>query len=100
MNINTNIYKQYINSGGSYNKCTQNTFSIHGKKTEIKQDSLSFSAEASLLRANGKVIKESAADIVKPASDERINSLKQQIASGEYNVSANNVADSILNRWI
>ena len=31
MNINTNIYKQYINSGGSYSNHTQKNFSVHEK---------------------------------------------------------------------
>lgn len=100
MNINTNIYKQYVNSGGSYDKSISKKFSTNEKKSEIKQDSLSFSTEASLLRDNMKIVKEYAADITKPASDECINNLKQKIENGEYNVSAQQVAESILNSWI
>lgn len=100
MNINTNIYKQYINSGGSYSNHTQKNFSVQEKKSEIKQDSLLFSAEASLLKDNIKAVKNCAADIAGPASEERIAALKNRIKNGEYNISAQQVADSILNRWI
>ena len=57
MNINTNIYKQYINSGGSYSNHTQKNFSVHEKKSEKKQDSLYFSSEAAFLKDNIKAIK-------------------------------------------
>lgn len=100
MNINTNVYKQYINSGSSYGRTVQKTFGTSSSKSVIKQDSLSFSAEAALIKDNVKTVKNYAAQITKPASDERIDSLRQKIRNGEYNVSAQQVADKILNRWI
>ena len=100
MNINTNIYKQYINSGGSYSNHTQKNFSVHEKKSEKKRDSLYFSSEAAFLKDNIKAIKSCAADIVGLASEERISAIKKSVKNGEYNISAQQVADSILNRWI
>lgn len=100
MNINTNVYKQYINSGSKYSKAVQKSFSIPMRKTGIKQDSLSFSAEASLLKESSGAVKSCASQIAKPESDERIDSLRRRIKNGEYNVSATQIADSILDRWI
>lgn len=100
MNINTNIYKQYINSGGSYGRTVQKTFGAGSGKSVIKQDSLSFSAEAALIKDNVKTVKNYAAQITSPASEERIGALQEQIRNGEYNVSAQQVADKILNRWV
>lgn len=77
MNINTNIYKQYINSGGSYSNHTQKNFSVHEKKSEKKQDSLYFSSEAAFLKDNIKAIKSCAADIVGLASEERISAIRK-----------------------
>ena len=65
-----------------------------------KQDSLSFSAEAALLKDNVKTVRGYAAEITAPESEERIESLRNRIRNGEYEVSAQQVADSILNRWI
>ena len=101
MNINTNIYKQYINSGSGYGRTVQKTFGVTpGSKTVMKQDSLSFSAEAALIKDNVKTVKNYTAQVTKPASEERIDDLRQKIRNGEYNVSAQQVADKILNRWI
>lgn len=65
-----------------------------------KQDSLSFSAEAALLKDNVKTVRGYAAEITASESEERIESLRNRIKNGEYEVSAQQVADSILNRWI
>lgn len=101
MNINTNVYKQYVNSKKTYSNYSQPVFSLEGvKKTSTKKDSFSFSAQAALIKETSKTVKSYAADIAEPASDERIESLKAQIKNGEYNVSSEQVADSILNRWI
>ena len=100
MIINKNIYKQYINSGGSYSKHTQKNFSVHEKKSEKKQDSLYFSSEAAYLKDNIKAIRNCAADIVGLAAEERISAIKKSVKYGEYNISAQQVTDSILNRWI
>ncbi len=101
MNINTNVYKQYINSKKTYGNYSQSVFSLEStKKSDVKKDSLSFSAEAALIKETSRTVKGYAADIAKPASDARIQSLREQIKNGEYNISANQVAESILNRWI
>lgn len=100
MNINTNVYKQYINSGSGYGRKIQKTFGTESRKSGIKQDSLSFSAEAALLKDNVKTVKSYASQITQPESEERIDALRQKIRNGEYNVSAQQVADKILNRWI
>ena len=70
------------------------------KKIRKKQDSLYFSSEAAFLKDNIKAIKSCAADIVGLASEERISAIKKSVKNGEYNISAQQVADSILNRWI
>lgn len=100
MNINTNVYKQYINSGGSYGRAVQKNVETRSRKSGFKQDSLTFSAEAALLKDNVKTVKSYASQITQPESDERIDVLRQKIKNGEYNVSAQQVADTILNRWI
>ena len=100
MNINTNVYKQYINAGSSCRRPVMKTSGTAGSKSVVKQDSLSFSAEAALIKDNVKTVKNYAAQITEPASEERIDSLKEKIRNGEYNVSAQQVADKILNRWI
>lgn len=101
MNIKNvdNVYRQYINSGSAY-AGTSKVFKLNGKNTGIKQDSLSFSSEAALLRSNAKTVREYASDITAGESDERINALRRKIQNGEYNVEAKQVADSILNRYV
>lgn len=99
-NINSNVYRKYINSGSANVNCSQKIFSLSGQKTGIKKDSLSFSSEAALLRSNSKAVKEYASEIMSPASDERINELRRKIKGGEYNVGSKEIADSILNRYV
>lgn len=99
MKIGTNVYKQYISSGSGsriVSRAAENSFS----KSPIKQDSLSFSAEAALIKESAKTVKSYVSQISKPASDERINALRGKIKNGEYSVSAQQLADSILNRRI
>lgn len=48
----------------------------------------------------GKVIRASVAEITAPADDSRINSLRQQIRNGTYNVSSEQLADAILDRVV
>lgn len=100
MNINTNIYKQYVNSGRNYGRATDKVFTINGKKSVSKQDSLSFSAEAALIKDNTKTVRSYASEITASEPEARIESLRNSIRNGEYNVSAQQVADAILDRWI
>lgn len=95
MNINTNIYKQYVKSGCS--RVPRSYFSGSYEKSPVgKKDSFYLSSEASMFRECGKVIKSSVAEITSPADNEKINSLRQQIKSGNYNISSGQVADAIL----
>ncbi len=102
MNINTNIYKQYVDMGRSYQK-KDASFASTLEKTSSgsgKQDLFSLSSAASVFKENGREIKRAAEKISAPASDTKINDLKQKIRSGSYNVPSSRVADSILNRWV
>ncbi len=100
MNINTNVYKQYVKSGSSSRRCHNYTYSTGEKASAVKTDSLSFSSEASMFKECGKVIKSAVAEITSPASEDRINSLRQQIKNGTYNVSSDMIADAILDRVV
>ncbi len=99
MNINTNVYKQYVKAGSS-KQYPKFTLTSAGKTVAAKTDSFSLSSEASMFRECGKVIKSSVAEITTPADDDRINSLRQQIKNGTYNVSSDMVADAISERIV
>ena len=99
MNINTNIYKNYVKSGSSKRYNAYNYYPA-GKTATIKTDSFSLSSEASMFKECGKVIRASVSEITSPASDSRINSLKQQIRNGTYNVSSDMIAGAILDRIV
>ncbi len=99
MKINTNVYKQYVKSGNS--KVSRSFFYGGTEKASVeKKDSFSLSSEASMFRQCGGVIKDSVSEITAPASKSRINTLRQQIADGSYNVSSGQVADAILDRIV
>lgn len=99
MNINTNIYKQYVKSGSS-KRCHRYSYSAAETAVAAKKDSFSLSSEASMFKECGKVIRASVAEITAPADDSRINSLRQQIRNGTYNVSSEQLADAILDRVV
>jgi len=67
MNINTNVYKQYVKSGGS--KRCHNRYSYSAAETAVaaKKDSFSLSSEASMFKECGKVIRASVSEITAPA---------------------------------
>lgn len=100
MKINTNVYKQYIESGNSrkYPKGLYNGTS--NKASSVKKDSFSLSSEASMFMECGKVIRNAVSEITSSAGEEKIELLKQRIASGNYNVSSEQIADSILERIV
>lgn len=97
--VDSNVYRQYVNSSAPYGSFAQKLFGSNGK-ISAKQDSLSFSSEAALLRSSSKNIKEYAAGITSRASDERINELRRRIQNGDYTVDPEKVADSILDRYV
>lgn len=99
MNINTNIYKQYIKPGTSQ---SHRSFSFNAKApvSVSKTDSLSMGSEASMFRTCSRAIKGAVSEIVSPAEETRINSLKKQISDGTYYVSSEKVADAILERIV
>ena len=99
MNINTNVYKQYVKSGSA--RVPRNySYSGTEKASVSKKDSFSLSSEASMFRECGKIIKSAVAEITSPASEDRINALRQQIKNGSYNISSGQVADAILDRIV
>lgn len=97
MNINTNVYKQYVKSG-STRKAPELFYSGVEKAEARKTDSFSLSSNASMFRECGRVIKSAVAEASSPAPDERINAIRQKIQDGSYSVSAGQVADAILGR--
>ena len=97
MNINTNVYKQYVKSGGS-RKIPSQFFSGAEKVSVAKKDSFSLSSNASMFRECSQAIKNAVNEVTAPAAEEKITSLKQQISSGAYNVSSGQIADAILGR--
>ncbi len=100
MNINTNVYKQYVKSGSSRH-CTNLHYTATEKTVAVgKTDSFSLSSEASMFRECGKVIRNSINEITASASEDRINSLRQQIKDGTYNVSSDQIASAILERIV
>lgn len=99
MNINTNVYKQYVESGRT-KRIPSYMFGVQEKASPVKTDTFSLSAHASLFRECGKAIKSAVNEVNASASESRIDSLKQQIQSGEYNVSAGSIADAILQRIV
>ncbi|MGN1482005.1 flagellar biosynthesis anti-sigma factor FlgM [Porcipelethomonas sp.] len=100
MNINTNIYKQYVKSGNSCSRLKYNYSSGEKVSSSSKTDSFSLSSEASMFRECGKTIKNAVAEITSPASDDRIASLKSRIENGNYFVSSGQIADAILDRLV
>lgn len=100
MNINTNIYKQYVKSGNSFSRMKMNYSGEEKVSAYSKKDSFSLSSEASLFRECGKTIKSAAAEITSPVSDEKIASLKSCIKNGSYYVSSGQIADAILDRLV
>ena len=97
MNINTNVYKQYVKSGST--RKAPGSFYIGAQKAvSQKTDSFSLSSNASMFRECGKVIKSAVAEASSPAADERISAIRRSIRDGSYNVSAGQVADAILGR--
>ena len=99
MNINTNIYKQYVKSGGS-RRCPKMQYTAPGKQTAVKTDSFSLSSEASMFKDCGRVIKSSVAEITASASEDRINSLRQQVKNGAYKIPSDKIAGAILDRIV
>lgn len=102
MNINTNVYKQYIDSRRSYQKKDLSFAAALEKSAagSAKQDLLSMSSAASVFKENGREIKKAAEEISAPVSEERIKGIKAKIKDGSYMISSSQIADSILNRYI
>lgn len=99
MNINTNIYKHYVKTGSS-KRCPNFTYTPAEKTAAAKTDSFSLSSEASMFRECGRVIKSAVSEITSPAGEDKINSLRQQIKNGSYDVSADRIAGAILDRIV
>lgn len=95
MNIDTNIYKQYVKSGQS-RRCLKMQPTAQKKQNTIKTDSFSLSPEASMFKECGKVIKRSIAEITAPASED----IRQQIKAGSYNIPSDKIAGAILDRIV
>jgi flagellar biosynthesis anti-sigma factor FlgM len=103
MNINVgNISGGYmktdkVNSAAGV-KAYTNMMASSGRSVSGQRDKVSISPEASSFRELDKTTKSISAEVNGAASQERIDSLKAQIQSGTYNVSAGSVADAILDR--
>ena len=69
-----------------------------GKPAAAQRDKVSISPEASSFHELDKTTKSISSEVSASASQEKIESLKAQIQSGTYSVSAGSVADAILDR--
>lgn len=99
MNINLNACSGYLKAQEiSSQPVKENEFCKPVGKLSAKHDKVSISPEAASFAEIDRSTKTIASEISGSASQERINSLKAQIAAGTYNVSADDVADAILDR--
>ncbi len=101
MNINFNVCNSYLKAKGIGPQSVKDNENIKMSETDkacIKHDTVSISPEAASFREIERSTRTISSDIENYASQEKINSLKAQIADGTYNVSAEEVADAILDR--
>lgn len=99
MNINFNVCNGYMktNEIGSQGIKEYGNIKSAGR-IPAKQDTVSISSEATMFAEVDRGTKAIASEVSACAPQEKINSLKAQIAAGTYNVSAGDVADAILSR--
>lgn len=102
MDINfNNVCSGYMRTEQISSKGVQGYNNVENvSKPMQKKDTVTISPEASAFRELSSSNKAIAAGINNFASQEKINSLKAQIAAGTYNVSADKVADAILERMV
>jgi len=101
MNINFNVCSSYLKAkeiGSQSVKDNENIKTSDADKVCVKHDTVSISPEAASFREIDRSTKAISSDIESSVSQEKINSLKAQIADGTYNVSEEEVADAILDR--
>ncbi|WP_044974538.1 flagellar biosynthesis anti-sigma factor FlgM [Ruminococcus sp. HUN007] len=79
-------------------KAYTNIMTSSGRPAAPQRDKVSISPEASSYCELDKTTKSISSEVSGPASQEKISSLKAQIQSGTYSVSAGSVADAILDR--
>lgn len=88
------IYKSFMNSTvHSENSDKKTTTDISTDRVEISPESVSLSEARELTRQSG-ITADSAVDA--SSRSEKVEALKKQIESGEYNVASEDVAKSIL----
>ncbi len=103
MNINVgNISGGYMKTekvgGAAGIKAYTNIMASAGRPAAGQHDKVSISPEASSFCELDKTTKSISSEVSASASQEKIESLKAQIQSGTYSVSAGSVADAILGR--
>lgn len=100
MNINLNACNGYLKAQEINSQPVKENEFIQpaGGKLNVKHDKVSISPEAASFAEISRSTKTIASEVSSTASQEKINSLKAQIAAGTYKVSADDVADAILDR--
>ncbi len=99
MNINFNVCNGYIKTKEIGTQTVKEYGNIKSENRLFsKHDTVSISSEAASFAEVDRTTKAIASEVNGCASQDKINSLKAQIAAGTYNVSAGEVADAILDR--
>ncbi|MBP1564515.1 MAG: flagellar biosynthesis anti-sigma factor FlgM [Oscillospiraceae bacterium] len=99
MNINFNVCNGYMKTNEIGSQSLKEFSGIRpAERTVGKHDTVSISSEAASFAEVDRSTKAIASEVSTCAPQEKINSLKAQIAAGTYNVSAGDVADAILSR--
>lgn len=101
MSIRFNTLKNYNTGVASAPKKSGESKAVNGKLsgyTSGKTDMVSISAKAADFSA-AKVKTTIAANVNSYSSAERISDIKEQVSAGTYNVSSQDIAKSILNRF-
>lgn len=94
----TNGYLNVNSVSSTKNKKTDAGVQGMTMKTDSKSDIITISAEGTFQAEIDKEIKAISEEISNISSEEKVNSIKEQIANGTYFVSSENVADAILNK--
>ncbi len=96
----TNGYANINSVSGTKNK--NNDAGVQGiaMKTDNKSDIIKISAEGTFQAELDKEVKAISEEINDISSEEKINSIKEQIDNGTYFVSSENIADAILGKLL
>jgi anti-sigma28 factor (negative regulator of flagellin synthesis) len=83
-----------INGGELHNKA------MSAGKSEENTDKIIISAEGAQRAETDLLVRAAASHIERPADPERLESLRQAVAAGNYRVSTEDLVDALMKRWI